>query len=318
LSCLKLWFFTIDRWPDLMIVLWRTNFKSIPYEKEQCLQQRYGYSCLDRTLYFVNSGEVAFGEMLLITIASDDVASDDVSSRALSSESFLQTHSSRRSKLQIKFLCSLTCSIRIFMNSTFIMDPVHLNKLFSISNWWFLIPCYYQNSKGDFEKHPLFQQPVWRISRKRSQWKLMTCCHYVIFRIYFDILIEFWGNMRWLGVLKARKSEELKATNRVTIFTTVTRFYHQRRMLFEPPKLWYDFGGVSRFCTNRGTILGTVVRFRRAQIGLFKLKSVLIKRVTIFGDLERDFETWRLFEGRFLHPWLSSCMFSLIVWLCYL
>jgi len=27
-------------------------------------------------------------------------------------------------------------------------------------------------------------------------------------------------------VLKERKIEELKATNRVTIFTTVTRFYH--------------------------------------------------------------------------------------------
>ena len=82
------------------------------------------------TLYFVNSGEVASGEMLLITIASDDLASDDVSSGALSSDcffrrtssdAFLQTHSSRRSKLQIKFLCSLTCSIRIFMNSTLIM-----------------------------------------------------------------------------------------------------------------------------------------------------------------------------------------------------
>jgi len=34
-------------------------------------------------LYFVNSGEVASGEMLLMTIASDDLASDDVSSGAL-------------------------------------------------------------------------------------------------------------------------------------------------------------------------------------------------------------------------------------------
>jgi len=46
--------------------------------------------CTLRTLYFVNSGEVASGEMLLITIASDDPASDDVSSGALSSDSFLQ------------------------------------------------------------------------------------------------------------------------------------------------------------------------------------------------------------------------------------
>jgi len=29
------------------------------------------------------------------------------------------------------------------------MDPAHLNKLFSISNWLFLIPCYCQNSIGD-------------------------------------------------------------------------------------------------------------------------------------------------------------------------
>ena len=131
---------------------------------------------------------------------------------------------------------------------------------------------------------------------------VMTCCHYVIFRTYFDNLIEFWGNMRWLGVLKARKSEELKATNRVTIFTTVTRFYHQRSMLFEPLKSWYDFWW-------RGAILWTVVRFRRVQNCLFKLKSVPNTKVTIFGDLKCDFETWRLFEGRFLHPLLSSCMF---------
>jgi len=89
LSCLKLWFFTIDPLPDLIIVLWRTNFKSIPFETEQCLQQCYCYSFLDvetscrdggcrgvrrvngctlRTLYFINSGEVASDAMLLITL----------------------------------------------------------------------------------------------------------------------------------------------------------------------------------------------------------------------------------------------------------
>jgi len=36
---LKLWFFTLDLLPDLIVVLWRTNFKSIPLQKEQCLQQ---------------------------------------------------------------------------------------------------------------------------------------------------------------------------------------------------------------------------------------------------------------------------------------
>jgi len=84
LSCLELWFFTIDLLPDLIIVLWRTNFKSIPFETEQRLQKYYCYSCLDvetscrgmrrvsgctlRTLYFVNSGVVASGEMLLIAL----------------------------------------------------------------------------------------------------------------------------------------------------------------------------------------------------------------------------------------------------------
>ena len=96
--------------------------------------------------------------MLLMTSASDDLASDDVSSGALLQTRFIRRSSSDAffkrilpdaSKLQIKFLCSWTCSIRIFMNITLIMDHVHLNKLFSISNWWFLIPCYCQNSIGD-------------------------------------------------------------------------------------------------------------------------------------------------------------------------
>jgi len=66
-------------------------------------------------LSFVNSGEVASGKVLLMTIASDDLASNDVSSGAL-----LQTRYFRRSsldaffkrilpdasKLQIKFICS--------------------------------------------------------------------------------------------------------------------------------------------------------------------------------------------------------------------
>jgi len=47
LSSLKLWFFTIDLLPDLIFVLWRTNFKFISLEKKQCLQQCYCYPCLD-------------------------------------------------------------------------------------------------------------------------------------------------------------------------------------------------------------------------------------------------------------------------------
>jgi len=45
----------------------------------------------------------------------------------------------------------------------------------------------------------------------------MKCCHYVIFRTYFDKLIEFSSNMKCSGVLKAINLEELKATNRDAI-----------------------------------------------------------------------------------------------------
>ena len=109
-----------------------------------------------RTMSFVNSGEVSSGEicfwwpvllmtLLLMTCLQELffwLVSSDAFFRRSSSDSFFQM-------LQIKFLCSWTCSIRIFMNSTLIMDPVHLNKMFSISNWLFLIPCYCQNSIGD-------------------------------------------------------------------------------------------------------------------------------------------------------------------------
>jgi len=93
-----------------------------------------------RTMSFVNSSEVASGEIcfwwpvLLMTLLLMTYL-QELFFRLVSSDAVLQTHSSRCSKLQIKFLFSWTCSIRIFMNSTLIMDPVHLNKLFSISNW---------------------------------------------------------------------------------------------------------------------------------------------------------------------------------------
>ena len=131
-----------------------------------------------------------------MTIASDDVSSGALLQtrffRCISLDAFLQMHSSRRSKLQIKFLCSWTCSIRIFMNSTLIMDHVHLNKLFSISNWWFLIPCYYQNSRGDFEKHPLFQQIL-----VMTLLLIMTCwlygCKYMMIQMVNMVKILYDG-----------------------------------------------------------------------------------------------------------------------------
>ena len=56
LSFLKLWFFTLDLFPDLILVLWRTNFKSIPFPKEQRLLQYGCYSCLDLETSYRVSG----------------------------------------------------------------------------------------------------------------------------------------------------------------------------------------------------------------------------------------------------------------------
>jgi len=102
LSCLKLWFFTIDLLPDLIIVLWKSNFKSIPLETEQRLQQYYCYSCLDvetsckdggcrgmrrvsgctlRTLYFVNSVKLLVKWLLMTLLLMTCLQ-----------ECFLQTH----------------------------------------------------------------------------------------------------------------------------------------------------------------------------------------------------------------------------------
>ena len=87
--------------------------------------------------------------------------------RPVSSEALLQTHFFKcilldASKLQIKFLYSWTCSIRIFMDSTLIMDPVHLNKLFSISNWLYFNTLLLSKLNRWLVKHPLFQHGyVW-------------------------------------------------------------------------------------------------------------------------------------------------------------
>jgi len=54
------------------------------------------------------------------------------------------------------------------MNSTLILDPVLLS---------FLIPCYYQNLRGDFEKYPLFQH---------SQQQLTIIGYNSLFHLHFE------------------------------------------------------------------------------------------------------------------------------------
>jgi len=148
LSCLKLWFFTLDLLPDLIVVLWRTNFKSIPLLKEQRLQQSYCYPCLVVetkiaemvvaelvVVHIIHCPLSTLVKLLLTRYASDDhcfwwpcfwwrVLGALLQTRCFrrsTSDAFLQMHFFRGFKLQIKFLCSLTCSIRIFMNSTLII-----------------------------------------------------------------------------------------------------------------------------------------------------------------------------------------------------
>jgi len=159
LSFLKLWFFTLDLFPDLILVLWRTNFKSIPFPKEQRLLQYSCYSCLDletsyrvsgcgdkcrvsgrtlRTLSFVNSDEGSFWwNMLLMVIASDDLSFWCPSFwwhvfRCSSSDSFLQTQFFRRIlpdafKLQMNSFALDLLNQNLY-EYIFNHDPVHLNK----------------------------------------------------------------------------------------------------------------------------------------------------------------------------------------------
>jgi len=62
---------------------------------------------------------------------------------------------------------------------------------------------------------------------------VMTCCHYVIFWTYFDILIEFTSNMKCPGVLKARNYEELNSTNHGAIPWCRNTIFLAERHVFE-------------------------------------------------------------------------------------
>jgi len=69
------------------------------------------------------------------------------------------------------------------------MDPAHFNKLFSISNWLFLIPCYCQNSIGD----------LWNTLVPTEQISSSYYCWYLIF-----IFVRFYAVLWWDHNLKQR------------------------------------------------------------------------------------------------------------------
>jgi len=77
---------------------------------------------------------------------------------------------------------------------------------------------------------------------------MMTCCHYVIFWTYFDILIEFTSNMKYPGVLEARNHEEMKASKSWHDFFSRDMIFLAERHVFELIISWQNF-------LKRGTIL---------------------------------------------------------------
>lgn len=106
-SRLKLWSITNDLLPDMVVVLWRINFKSIPIVKE---------------------------------------------------------HRCRQSCIQELFSCLIARTLQSSGGSDCTLRTIVLCQRFL---------------------------------------KMMTCCHYVIFRTYCDILIEFSCNLYCSGVQKA-------------------------------------------------------------------------------------------------------------------
>ena len=153
LSFLNLWFFTLDLFPDLILVLRRTNFKSIPFPKEQQLLQYSCYSCLDletsyresgcrdkcrvsgrtlRTMSFVNSDEGSFWWPLLLMTLLLMTCLQELFFRLVSSDAVLQTHSldaffQMLFKLQLNFF-ALDLFNQNLYEYIFDHDPVYLNK----------------------------------------------------------------------------------------------------------------------------------------------------------------------------------------------
>jgi len=138
--------------PDLITVLWRTNFKFIPFETEQSLQQYYCYSCLDvetscrdvgcrgvrrvsgrtlRTLYFVNSGEVASDGMLLITLLLMTLLL-----MACLQERFLQTHFFKRISSDAYLSDAFLSDALSFIKIPFALWLVHSESLWIVLWLW--------------------------------------------------------------------------------------------------------------------------------------------------------------------------------------
>jgi len=105
--------------------------------------------------------------------------------------------------------------------------------------------------------------------------------------------------MKCPGVLKARNLEELKATNRVTIFITMTRFHWQRVMFLS---YW-----------NRETISSSAPRFwRRIWKDFRVLKqswSDFYYRDAILGAFKLAYLSWSQFQTRGLRFWRARVRF---------
>jgi len=195
LSWLKLWFFTIDLLPDLIIVLWRTNFKSIPIEKEQCLQtlllvlswcrdkmQRWWLQRQAQSQWLYTSYTVLCQRSLSFWWSSFWWScfwwpclwwyqlQERFSSGAFSSDAF---------SFNINFFALWLVQLEPLW-IRFWLWSCTLEQMFSISNWQLLIHCYHQNLEGDFARHHLFQHTAACLNsytRSQTQWSFTNNAH---------------------------------------------------------------------------------------------------------------------------------------------
>ena len=148
LSFLKLWFFTLDLFPDLILVLWRTNFKSFRFQGNNVccnivvilvliwrqvtekvvaktsaeLVVVHFVHCPLSTLMKGASDEICFWWPLFLMTCLQELFF-----RLVSSDALLQTHSSDAFKLQINSF-ALDLFNQNLYEYIFDHDPVHLNK----------------------------------------------------------------------------------------------------------------------------------------------------------------------------------------------
>ena len=130
-----------------------------------------------------------------------------------------------------------------------------------------------------------------------SKRHVMTCCHYVIFRTYCDILIEFSCNLYCSGSAKSLNIEVCSKEIAPRQFQAVLRFLKQNYIL----PVW----GKSRHAYIHGAARFWRVRPMTSINTALNLKN----KGYDFGEQSAILRHRRRLEGRFLQPFTNSCMF---------